>query len=68
MSDTLKTKVLTGKDTVELDQQQWELQSSVAISKAWPDESLPLQFTKATPGNKIASQDLVSRRVDYHEK
>jgi hypothetical protein len=66
---TLKTIILTAVDATDLNNKQWEWQTttSVTIAKVWPDEPLQLQ-ARAPHGSKILPQDQFARRIDYYQR
>ena len=67
----MKTIVLTGMSELELNNKQWDWQTSGAkkrIAKQWPDELLPIRVRGPMPGQKILfNEDSLSRKIDYEE-
>lgn len=67
----MKTKTLVGMDKTDLDNKQWEWQttaSPIRILKQWPDELLQLKFRAQRPGEKIEPPDgQMQRRIDYED-
>jgi hypothetical protein len=66
----IKSKLFTGKDTFDLDKQQWDWQSSnptAAVRTVHPDQILPLEMTRRSFGEKIIAPDLLSRRLEYED-
>lgn len=66
-----KTKTITGKNEADLNEKQWEWQTTasppVVITKQWPDEILPLDLQPSGSHTKIEARDQVSRRIDYDD-
>jgi hypothetical protein len=68
----MKTKILTGVSESDLDQKQWEWQTTanppVRIIKHWPDELLPLTMRTPIPGTHLPpAKDSWQRQIDYEE-
>jgi hypothetical protein len=67
---SLKIKLFKGKDTYDLDKQQWDWRSTnphINVVKQWPDEALALVMKPPRWGEKLTASDSVSRRLGYVE-
>jgi hypothetical protein len=67
----IKSKLFTGKDTFDLDKQQWDWRSAnpaAVVTKVHSDETLPLEMTCRRYGERIITPDLVVlRRLEYED-
>jgi hypothetical protein len=66
----MKTISLTGMSETDLNQKQWEWQTTgmkKTIIKQWPDEMLPKTMASPRSGQKIEFQGQFSRRLDYED-
>jgi hypothetical protein len=64
----METKIFTGKDKTDLDQQIWNWRQAnpkFILKETHPIETLPLEIAPSAPPTKVMPPDMVLIRVEY---